>query len=255
MSEHLVITGTSGSIGAALARALRARHPRARLSLLDVSPGPSRALADALGGEARALECDLSSSDEAAAALGRARDAFGPVAGLVNCAGVMEVADFERLEWSRAEALLTIDLVSPLRLMHAAVPDMLARGGGFVVNVASMAGKVTLPGCAFYGAAKAGLAMASEIARRELGPRGVRVVTVYPGPVASALEARAKAQYGDGWLTRVVPTGDADELAERVAEAVVRDAPRVVYPTAYTLGWLAIASPFALRFGPRPGSG
>ncbi len=252
MRRHLVVTGASGGIGSALARALRAAHPDARMSLLDVSPAPSRALAERLGGEALALGCDLSSTDEAAAALGRARDAFGPVTGLVNCAGVMEVVAFERLPWERAEALLLLDLVSPLRLMHEAVPDMLAEGGGFVVNVASMAGKVTLPGCAFYGAAKAGLAMASEIARRELRSRGVRVVTVYPGAVASPLEARAKAQYGGGWLTKVIPTGDPDALAARVVDAIRRDAPRVVYPAAYAVGWLAAAGPLALRFGPRP---
>lgn len=252
MPEHVVITGASGSIGAALARALRARHPAAALSLLDVEPGPSRVLASALGGAATTLACDLSSSDEAAAALGRARDAHGPVTGLVNCAGVMEVAGLERLDWERAEALLSVDLVSPLRLMHAAARDMLARRAGFIVNVASMAGRVALSGCAFYGAAKAGLAMASEIARHELRQRGVRVVTVYPGPVASALESRAKAQYGGGWLTRALPTGDADELAARVVGALDRGDARVVYPKAYALGLLPLASPLALRVGPRP---
>lgn len=251
MGHHVVVTGTSGSIGGALARALRARHPDARLTLLDVSEEASRRLAASMPGEARVIACDLSSTDEAQAALDRARDAFGPVHGLVNCAGFMEVRRFETLPWARAEALLMVDLVSPLRLMHASVPDMIARGAGFVVNVTSMAGKVTLPGCAFYGAAKGGLAMASEIARRELSARGVRVVTVYPGAVSSALEAKAKAQYGGGWLTRLVPTGDPDALAEKVVTAIDRDDARVVYPSAYALGFLPIANEFALRFGPR----
>ncbi|MCC6644704.1 MAG: SDR family NAD(P)-dependent oxidoreductase [Polyangiaceae bacterium] len=251
MVGHLVITGTSGSIGAALARALRARHPGAAMSLLDVDLARSRALAGALGGDAVAVGCDLSSSDDAARALDEARAARGPVTGLVNCAGVMEVAALERLEWAKAEALLAIDLVSPLRLLHASTPELL-RARGFVVNVSSMAGAVTLSGCAFYGAAKAGLAMASEIARHELAPRGVRVVTVYPGPVASALEARAKAQYGGGWLTRALPTGDADELARLVVTALDRGRARVIYPRVYGLGRLPFAGAVARAIGPRP---
>ena len=143
-----------------------------------------------------------------------------------------------------------VDLVSPLRLMHGAVPDMLAVGSGFVVNVASMAGKVTLPGCAFYGAAKGGLAMASEIAGRELSALGVRVVTVYPGAVASPLESRARDQYGRTWVTRLFPSGDADVLARKVVQAIDEGRPRVVYPAWYALALLPWVSPFALRFGP-----
>lgn len=251
MPAHIVVTGTSGSIGSALARALRRRHAGAHFTLIDVTEPASQRLAAELGGSADVVACDLSSSDEASAALDRARARSGPVHGLVNCAGFMEVQRFERLPWARAEALLMVDLVSPLRLMHAAVPDMIDAGAGFVVNVASMAGKVTLPGCAFYGAAKGGLAMASEIARSELSQRGVRVVTVYPGAVASPLEARAKEQYGSTWITRLVPTGDPAVLAQKIVDAVDADHARVIYPSAYALGLLPIASAFALRFGPR----
>jgi short-subunit dehydrogenase len=138
--------------------------------------------------------------------------------------------------------------------MQLGVAGMLERGGGFVVNVASMAGRVPLKGCVFYGAAKAGLAMASEIARGELGRRGVRVVTVYPGPVASALERGARAQYGDGALARAVPAGRPDQLARRILDAVERGRARVIYPTLYGLGWLATntAARFALAAGPDP---
>ncbi len=250
MSEHLVVTGSSGAIGGALARALRRRHPTARLSLVDVTEAPSRALADALGGEIEVVRCDLADTAAALGALDEARARFGAVDGLVDCAGFMEVRRFDRIEWARAAALLAVDLVSPLALMHAAVGDMVQAGRGFVVNVASMAGKVTLPGCAFYGAAKAGLSMASEIARRELGELGVRVVTVYPGAVASPLESRARDQYGRTLLTRLVPTGEPDVLARKIIEALDGGHARVVYPSFYALGLFAVASPLALAFGP-----
>src|SRR6185312_5703734 len=164
--------------------------------------------------------------------------------------GFMEVRRFDRIPWARAAELLAVDLVSPLALMHAVVGDMVQARRGFVVNVASMAGKVTLPGCAFYGAAKAGLSMASEIARRELASRGVQVLTVYPGAVASALESRARDQYGRTLLTRLVPTGRPEVLARKIVEALDARRARLVYPSLYSLGLFAVASPIALAVGP-----
>jgi NAD(P)-dependent dehydrogenase (short-subunit alcohol dehydrogenase family) len=118
-----------------------------------------------------------------------------------------------------------------------------------------MAGRVPLRGCAYYGAAKAGLAMASEIARADLGARGIQVITVYPGPVKSALEAGARADYGGaGVFGKFAPTGAPDELARRIMRAIADDEPRVVYPRAYGLGWVApnFSRWFALAYGPPP---
>jgi short-subunit dehydrogenase len=247
---HVLVTGTSGAIGAAIARELRLRHPAARLSLVDVDEAPSRALGEELG-EAHVVRCDLSRTDDVPRAIDEARARFGWVEGLVNCAGFMEVRRFDRLPWERAQALLAVDLVSPLRLMHLCVPDMIAARRGFVVNVASMAGRVTLPGCAFYCAAKGGLAMASEVARRELAPSGVRVLTVYPGAVRSALESRARDQYGRTLLARLVPTGEPDVLARKIAGALAQNRARVVYPSLYALGLFGAAGPIALAIAPR----
>ncbi len=250
---HVLVTGTSGAIGGAIAREIRTRAPGTTLTLLDVSVDASQRLADELserGASARVVACDLASPDAIPAALRDAEERHGPIGGLVNCAGFMEVRRFESIDWARADALLMVDLVSPLRLMHATVPAMLAARRGFVVNVASMAGKVTLRGCAFYCAAKAGLAAASEVARRELAPRGVRVVTVYPGPVRSDLEKRARDQYGRGLVSRVLPTGDPAVLARLTIDAVERGRARVVYPSVYAAGALPFASPLALALGP-----
>ncbi|HEY6463507.1 MAG TPA: SDR family NAD(P)-dependent oxidoreductase, partial [Polyangiaceae bacterium] len=121
-------------------------------------------------------------------------------------------------------------------------------------NVSSMAGVTPLRGCAYYGAAKAGLAMASEIARLELAPRGVHVLTVYPGPVRSRLEQRARAQAPDTRLARWLPTGDADALAARVVDACERRRARVVYPGLYELAnrFPAIARRVTSAASPQP---
>jgi short-subunit dehydrogenase len=244
-------------------------------------------------GEAHAYVADLRDVDGLAALVERVQQR-GPIDGLVNCAGIMRVQQLQSWKWDDAQALLAIDLLAPLRLQDLIVRAMIdgaatraavvgthgatpagsngstpaagngaapARGNSapakaaFIVNVASMAGRVPLRGCAYYGAAKAGLAMASEIARADLAPYGIRVVTVYPGPVKSALEAGARADYGGGGLFgRLAPTGDPRELASRIMHAIDHDEPRVIYPRLYGVGWTApnLSSWIALSYGPPP---
>lgn len=202
---------------------------------------------------AKAVVWDLSAPDALDGLWAEATD-VEPVDVLVNCAGIMELRSFAGTSWQLGGNLVAVDLVSPLRLMSLAVPGMRDRHAGIVINVASMAGLVPLRGASYYGAAKAGLAMASEIARIELGPAGVRVLTVYPGPVASGLERRARAQVEGSWLAKWIPTGEPDALADRIVSALERGDPRVVYPPLYALAAGALgASRFVTeRFSPRP---
>jgi 2-hydroxycyclohexanecarboxyl-CoA dehydrogenase len=249
---HVVITGAAGAIGAALARAMRRAWPDAALALVDREE--TIALARELGGTARTYVTDLSRVESLPDVVsGIEQD--GPIDGLVNCAGIMRVQNVASWKWDDASTLLAIDLLAPLRLMDLVVHGMAERGGGIVVNVSSMAGRVPLRGCAYYGAAKAGLAMASEIARADLADRGVQVITVYPGPVRSALEAGARADYGGGGVFgRFAPTGDPAELAARIMTAIADDEPRVIYPRLYGVGWTApnLSRWFALSYGPPP---
>lgn len=252
--SHVLITGTSGAIGGAIARELRQRSPRARLTLVDKSGEESEKLKAELAGSALVHVVDLAELERLPELVIRAREVFGPIHGLVNCAGFMEVRRLDNFPWELAERLFRVDLLAPLRLQHAVLPEMLERGSGFVVNVASMAGRLPIKGCSMYGAAKAGLAMASEVANAELANRGVHVVTVYPGPVASALERSARAQFGGGRVKDAIPTGDPKRLARRVLDAVEGGSPRVVYPGLYELGFRAVglASRATLALGPEP---
>ena len=251
--RHVAITGAAGAIGGAIARAMRHAWPGAALALIDREVAPMSELASELG-DATVHAADLTDV-EALPGLVERIAAHAPLDGLVNCAGIMRVRQVATWAWEDAEALLAVDLVAPLRLQALIVPGMTARDGGIVVNVASMAGHVALRGCAYYGAAKAGLAMASEVARADLARHGVRVVTVYPGPVRSALERGARADYGGGgWIGRLAPTGEPARLAALVMRAIERDEPRVIYPRAYGLGWNApnVSRWLALTLGPPP---
>ena len=251
--NHVAITGAAGAIGGALARAMRRAWPACELALIDRDAGGLAALATELGSSTQHA-CDLTNLD-ALPALVDAIEAAGPLEGLVNCAGVMRVQQLATWRWQDAWNLLALDLLAPLRLQDLVARAMAERGTGTIVNVASMAGRVPLRGCAYYGAAKAGLAMASEIARAELSPRGVRVVTVYPGPVRSALEQGARDAYGGGGIFgRLAPTGNAEALAARIMNAITRDEPRVIYPRLYGMGWIApnVSRRIALDYGPPP---
>jgi short-subunit dehydrogenase len=251
--KHVLVTGAAGAIGGALARQMRAAWPEARLALLDVDARALESLARELG-NASVHVADLRDIDALPAVVERVTTA-GPLDGLVNCAGIMRVQQIGTWKWEDASDLMKIDLLAPLRLQDLVVRDMVDMRRGVIVNVASMAGKVPLKGCAYYGASKAGLAMASEIARADLAAHGVRVVTVYPGPVKSALEQGARDAYGGGGIFgRFAPTGDPEELARRIMIAIEKDEPRVIYPRLYNVGWsaTAIASRFALAYGPPP---
>src|SRR5688500_19700903 len=202
--QHILITGAAGAIGAALARAMRDAWPDSVLALVVRDERALRSVATALSsgavetqlagdatpthvtGRVTTHVADLSDLAALPALVERVQQRV-PLDGLVNCAGIMRVQQLQTWKWDDAHSLLTIDLLAPLRLQDLVVRGMVERGSGVLVNVASMAGRVPLRGCTYYGAAKAGLAMASEIARAELGEHGVRVVTVYPGPVRSAL--------------------------------------------------------------------
>jgi 3-hydroxybutyrate dehydrogenase len=253
LGEHVLVTGSSGAIGGALARQLRRHSTTLRLTLVDRDAVRGQALASELG-QAESLPAELSNVEDLPEIFARAEQKNGPVDGLINCAGFMDIGPVEGMSWETISKLIAVDLVAPLRLMQLVLGPMRQRGSGFVVNVSSMAGRVPLKGCAFYGAAKAGLAMASEIAHVELKESGVRVVTVYPGPVASELERKARAQYEPTFLQRNIPTGEPTELAKRVLEAIFRGKSRVIYPSLYTIGWhggSALAK-FALSVGPDP---
>lgn len=247
MFDHALVTGASGAIGSALARALRARC--ATMSFVDVDELRLSPLAREL--DARALVWDLA---DVASLDARWREATADrrVDLLINCAGILDFRSVDAMPWDDARRVLDVDLVAPLWLQRRATAEM-SRGGA-IVNVASLAGLVPLRGATYYGAAKAGLAMASEIAHVELAPRGIHVVTVYPGPVRSGLERKGRTQLAASALARALPSGSPEVLAARIVHALDRGSPRVVYPFPYDLAprFPSLASAITRRFSPAP---
>lgn len=228
---HVVVTGASSGIGEALARTFLARGANVTLvarrrDLLEAlrAPSPERV---------HVVSADLADPSAACAWVDEAERVLGPIDVLVNNAGVQIVRAVTETSWEEAERLLVLDLHTPLRLTQVLLPRMIARGSGCIVDVASMAAIAPTPGMFFYNAAKAGLAAASESLRAEVKPHGIHVVTVYPGPVRSAMEAAGRAAYEETSVAKHTPTGEPEELARLVAEAVETKQDRVVYPRTY----------------------
>lgn len=255
--RHALLTGAAGAIGSALARRLAERHPQLRFTLVDQYAAGLNQLTPELRERARALPWDLAEPATLPALWQQATrepGGHGPVDLLINCAGFMEIRSFAATPWELGERLLNVDLLSPLRLMSLAVADLPAQCPGWIVNISSMAGRVPLRGCAYYGAAKSGLALASQIAGLELRARNLHVLTVLPGPVQSQLEARARAQVPANFAARHLPTGKPSVLAHRIERALQRGSRRLVYPAAYALAdrFVGLASCFTAAASPHP---
>lgn len=250
---HVVITGASSGIGAALAREF-AKLPGARLSLVARRESALRALARDLAVPATVILADLSDPRTAERVVADATAAHGDIDVLINNAGVQVVAPTHEVDVDLGDRSLLVNLMAPLRLTRRVLPSMLSRRAGHIVDITSMAALAPTPGMTYYNAAKAGLAAASEALRGELRGSGVHVLTVYPGIIDDTDMARAGlAAYEATPLLRLQPTATSTELARAVARAIERRVPRLVFPRVYGLTrWFpAIVRWFMDRFAPK----
>ena len=183
-----LITGASSGIGRATARELAATGARVGLAArraerLEELKGEI----DRNGGEALALPTDVTDYAQAEAMVRRAEEAFGGVDVLVNVAGVMlpaPIAEADPADWLR---MVEVNLLGVLYATRAALPGMLERGNGHIVNVSSTSGRTHQPLFSVYAATKHGLGTFTNILRKEVHPNRIRVTLFEPGPTRSEL--------------------------------------------------------------------
>jgi short-subunit dehydrogenase len=231
---HVIITGASSGIGEALVREYLGRGASVTL----VARRKARLEELARGSESRChvVQADLSHPESACDWVDGATRALGPVDVLVNNAGVQIVQRAADTPWEEGEELIKTNLLSPLRLTRHVLPGMLGRKGGSIVDIASVAAIAPTAPMFFYNASKAGLAAASEGLRSELRGTGVHVMTVYPGPVRTAMEEKGRAAYEETAMMRFfTPTGDPRVLARKIAEGVRSRRARIIYPSAFAI--------------------
>jgi short-subunit dehydrogenase len=229
---HVVVTGASSGIGESLAREYLKRG--ASLTLVARRKDKLEELARGAADRCHVVQADLSVPERATEWVDGAIAALGPIDVLVNNAGVQIIDRTVDMPWEDGERQIRLNVLSPFKLTKRVLPDMIARRSGTIVDISSVAALAPTPGMFFYNATKAALAAASESLRGELRGTGVHVLTVYPGPVRTPLEARGREAYQETWLARVMsPVGDPDVLARKIARGVASRRARIIYPAFY----------------------
>jgi uncharacterized protein len=204
----VLLTGATGGIGRATARALDARGARVLLSArrADVL----ERLRAELGGRPESLPTDLSDPAGVAALAERA----GHVDALVANAGVPASGRIESLSVEQIDQALDVNLRAPIQLTQAVLPRMLERGSGHLLYVSSLSGKVASPRGSLYSATKFGVRGFAAGVREDVEPKGVGVTVVYPGFVSEA------GMFADSGAR--LPPWVGTRTPQQVAEAVVR---------------------------------
>ena len=249
---HALITGASSGIGEAVAEVFAGAGYDITLVARRQQELERVAAKVASGGvRTRAVACDLCDLDRMSALVQQAEQELGPIDVLVNNAGMQIVAPVQEIDVEHAERLLKLNLMAPLRLSRVALRGMMERGRGTIVDVVSVASYLFPPFQSYYSASKAALAAFSVTLRSELRKKGVHVVTVYPGPVKTAMGYQALDGYAEDPM-KGLPWGEADVLARRILRAVERRSATVVYPRFYWIPRLfpGLARLFMDRFGP-----
>lgn len=210
--RHALVTGAARGIGAAIARTLA--QEGARLTLLGRRREALAALLAELPGEGHGIvEADVAKEEQVQSAFAQARTERGPVAILVNNAGQAASAPFARTTPQLWQRMLDVNLTGTFLCTQAALPDLLAAGGGRIVNIASTAAQRGYAYVSAYVAAKHGVLGLTRALALELAQKNITVNAVCPGytetdilreSIANVVaktgrsEAQARAEFAGG---------------------------------------------------------
>ncbi|MGC4049605.1 MAG: SDR family NAD(P)-dependent oxidoreductase [Paludibaculum sp.] len=230
-----LITGASSGIGAALSGELRRRG--ARLILTGRS---SERLAAQAQPDDLTVAGDLCDGSFRETLLQHAVDRFGHIDILINNAGYGLYAPPTRSPLDDVRNMFELNLFAPLHLIQLAAPLMKERGSGIIVNISSVAGRLTLPWLSMYSASKFALCALSEGLRSELSPAGVQVVTVCPGYVKTSFPENVRGAAMPTSLTNPSHFAmTAGECAAAIARGIEKGARTVITPGSARLLLLA----------------
>ncbi|QLY28566.1 SDR family NAD(P)-dependent oxidoreductase [Nocardia huaxiensis] len=213
-SQHrsAIVTGGARGIGAAVAAALVKEGFGVTIADLLVHDGS--ALAQSLGPRARFHRLDVTDEDDWQRVLDETENEFGPLAVLINNAGVLDFGTVESERPALFRHVVDVNLYGPWLGMHLAAPRMRANGHGVIVNVSSTAGMIGYAGISGYVASKWGLRGVTKAAALELGAANIRVCSVHPGPIHTPMTAAM-----DDSVAAAQPLprfGEPDEVAAMV---------------------------------------
>jgi 3-oxoacyl-[acyl-carrier protein] reductase len=235
-----LVTGASGGIGSAIARALAGQG--ARLALSGSNLEKLGAFKAELGGDHVALACNLSDAAAVDQLVPQAVEALGKLDILVNNAGVTRDNLTMRMKDDEWDQVIRVNLEAAFRLMRAAAKPMMKARFGRMISITSIVGQTGNPGQANYAASKAGLVGMSKAMAQELGSRGITVNCVAPGFIRSAMtdvlpDAQKQALLGK------IPAGDlgtGEDIGAAVVYLASREAGYVTGQTLHVNGGMAM---------------
>jgi NADP-dependent 3-hydroxy acid dehydrogenase YdfG len=233
----VAVTGGGRGIGRSTAEAFAAAG--ARVAIGDLDEDRAREAASDIGDAAIGLELDVSSRKSFASFLEAAESANGPTGVLVNNAGIMPLGPFLEEDDETTQRILDVNLRGVITGMKLVLPGMVARASGHVINVASLMGKLHVPGAAVYTASKHAVVGLGATVRSELRSTGVTITTVLPSAVKTELVAGVP-------LGRGLPTVEPKQVADAVVGSC-RNRPGEVHVP----GWTGLAER-AIALAPHP---
>ncbi len=227
-----LVTGASGGIGAAIARALHAQG--AVVVLSGTRDEALAALAGELRERAHVCPADLRDPLAADTLVETAEALAGPLAILVNNAGLTRDMLALRMRDEDWNAVLEVDLAAPFRLARATLRGMLRRRAGRIINISSIVGATGNAGQVNYAAAKAGLVGMSKALAQEVASRGVTVNVVAPGFIQTSMtEVLSEAQRAK--LSGAIPLGRLGQPADIAAAVAYLASEEAAWVTGATL--------------------
>jgi NAD(P)-dependent dehydrogenase (short-subunit alcohol dehydrogenase family) len=255
--KTVLVTGAAQGLGLTAATLLSQREYRVILvDIQSVEAQVSRLRG--LGREAHGIGGDVSSEAFVLELAKMIDNEYGAIDGLVNNAGISLIAPAEHTSAAQWQRVMAINLFAPFLLCRYLGAQMLTRGSGSIVNVASIAGLAAVSHRSAYNASKHGLVGLTKTLAAEWGGRGVRVNAVCPGWIKTEMDAtdQGAGAYSDKDIVDRVPQARF-ALPQDVAEAIafLLDANRSGFINGVSLpvdgGWLADASWNSLRLGTR----
>ena len=230
--KNALVTGASGGIGGAVAKALHAAG--ATVAISGTRKEALDKLAAELGSRVHVVPANLSDAESVEALVPAAEAAMGDLHILVNNAGVTRDNIFMRMKDEEWDQVIAVNLTASFRLMRAAVKGMMRRRAGRIISITSVVGVTGNPGQGNYAASKAGLIGMSKSLAQEVASRGVTVNCVAPGFIATAMTDALNDKQKEAVLGRV-PAGKLGASEDIAAAVVYLASDEANYVTGQTL--------------------
>lgn len=227
-----LVTGASGGIGGAIAKALHGAG--ATVGLSGTREAPLQDLAADLGDRAHVLPCNLSDAEAVEALPKQAIEAMGGLDILVNNAGITRDNLFMRMSDDEWQSVIDVNLTSSFRLCRGVMRPMMKARWGRIVNITSIVGTTGNPGQGNYCAAKAGLTGMSKALAQEVASRGITVNCVAPGFIATAMTDKLNDEQKDR-ISANIPAGRMGTPEEIAAAVLYLASAEAAYVTGATL--------------------